>query len=111
MKPRKELPDPHTVLDEVTTFVKLAKDGTPSAFHGRAALTVFSGLEVNDGARRASPVWPPGGPRAFPTAGIYAHCIDGQATAANQRIAEALGTQDAEQDPGDEDNGDTEQAF
>jgi len=32
VKPRKELPDPHTVLDEVTTFVKLAKDGTPSAF-------------------------------------------------------------------------------
>jgi hypothetical protein len=27
VKPRKELPDPHTVLDEVTTFVKLAKDG------------------------------------------------------------------------------------
>ena len=41
---------------------------------------------------------------------IYAHCIDGQATAANQRIAEALGTQDAEQDPGDEGDGDIEQA-
>ena len=27
---------------------------------------------------------------------IYAHCIDGQATAANQRIAEALGIKDAE---------------
>jgi hypothetical protein len=27
VKPRKELPDPATVLDEVTTFVKLAKDG------------------------------------------------------------------------------------
>ena len=41
---------------------------------------------------------------------IYAHCIDGQATAANQRIADALGTGDAEQDPGDEDSGDTKQA-
>ena len=41
---------------------------------------------------------------------IYAHCIDGQATAANQRIAEALDIQDAEQDPGDEGDGDTEQA-
>jgi hypothetical protein len=41
---------------------------------------------------------------------IYAHCIDGQATAANQRIAEALGIQDAEDDPGDEGDGDTEQA-
>jgi len=40
---------------------------------------------------------------------IYAHCIDGQATVANQRIA-ALGTQDAEQDPGDEDNDNIEQA-
>ena len=30
---------------------------------------------------------------------IYAHCTDGQATAANQRTAEALGTQDAEEDP------------
>ena len=39
---------------------------------------------------------------------IYAHCIDGQATAANQRIAEALGTQDTEQDPGDEGDGDME---
>jgi len=27
VKPRKELPDPDIVLDEVTTFVKLAKDG------------------------------------------------------------------------------------
>jgi len=41
---------------------------------------------------------------------IYAHCIDGQATAANQRIAEARGTSDAEEDPGDEDDGDIEQA-
>ena len=40
---------------------------------------------------------------------IYAHCIDGQATAANQRIADALGTQDADQDPDEEDDGDTEQ--
>ena len=41
---------------------------------------------------------------------IYAHCIDGQATAANQRIAEALGTRDTEQDLGDEGDGDIEQA-
>jgi hypothetical protein len=33
---------------------------------------------------------------------IYAHCIDGQADAANQRIADALGTQDIrpESEPG-----------
>ena len=41
---------------------------------------------------------------------IYAHCIDGQATAANQRIAEDLGTRDTEQDLGDEGDGDIEQA-
>jgi hypothetical protein len=33
-----------------------------------------------------------------------------RATAANQRIAEALGIQDAEEDPGDEGDGDIEQA-
>jgi hypothetical protein len=41
---------------------------------------------------------------------IYAHCIDGQATAANKRIAEALGTSDAEEDPGDEGDADIKQA-
>jgi hypothetical protein len=41
---------------------------------------------------------------------IYAHCIDGQATAANQRTADALGSQAAQQDLGDEGDGDTEQA-
>ena len=41
---------------------------------------------------------------------IYARCIDGQATAANQRITEALGIRDAEADPGDESDNDTEQA-
>jgi hypothetical protein len=38
---------------------------------------------------------------------IYAHCIDGQADAANQRITDALG---AEPVPGDEADGDSEQA-
>jgi hypothetical protein len=41
---------------------------------------------------------------------IYAHCIDGQADAANRRITDALGTQDAEPEPGGEQDGDTEQA-
>jgi len=39
--------------------------------------------------------WPPSHPSAI---------------AANRRIAEALGTQDAEEDPGDESDGDTGQA-
>ena len=38
----------------------------------------------------------------------YAHCIDGQATAANQRIAEVLGTQDVKEDLSDEGDDDTE---
>ena len=41
---------------------------------------------------------------------IYAHCIDGQADAANRRITDALGTQDAMPEPGDEADGDSEQA-
>ena len=41
---------------------------------------------------------------------IYAHCIAGQATAANQRVTDALGIRDADPDPGDEDDDDTEQA-
>jgi hypothetical protein len=31
---------------------------------------------------------------------IYAHCIDGQADAANERITDALSTPEAEQEPG-----------
>jgi hypothetical protein len=41
---------------------------------------------------------------------IYAHCIDGQADAANQRITEALGALEVEQDPGDEGDADSEPA-
>jgi hypothetical protein len=41
---------------------------------------------------------------------IYAHCIDGQADAANQRITDALGTQDTGREPGDEGDGGVEQA-
>jgi hypothetical protein len=40
---------------------------------------------------------------------IYAHRIDGQG-AANQRIADALDIQDAEEDLGDESDGDIEKA-
>ena len=40
---------------------------------------------------------------------IHAHCFDGQATAANERIADALGICDAEPDLGDEDEADREQ--
>ncbi len=36
---------------------------------------------------------------------IYAHCIDGQADAANQRITDALGTRDTEPEPGGDEDG------
>jgi hypothetical protein len=41
---------------------------------------------------------------------IYTHCIDGQASAANQRITDALSTPEAEQDPGDEGDAGSEPA-
>jgi hypothetical protein len=43
---------------------------------------------------------------------IYAHCIDGQADAANQRITDALGTTepDPESSPGGEGDEDSEPA-
>jgi hypothetical protein len=41
---------------------------------------------------------------------IYAHCIDGKADTANQRITDALGIQEAQRDLGDEGDGDSEQA-
>jgi hypothetical protein len=40
---------------------------------------------------------------------IYAHCIDGQADAANQRITYALGVQDTQSESGDEGDDDSEQ--
>lgn len=39
---------------------------------------------------------------------IYAHCIDGQANAAKRRITDAISTPEAEQDPGDEGDADSE---
>jgi hypothetical protein len=41
---------------------------------------------------------------------IYAHCIDAQADAANQRIADALGTTNSESCPGDEGDAGSEPA-
>jgi hypothetical protein len=64
------------------------------------SLWLNSGVPATEVARRA-------GHGVAVLLKIYAHCIGGQDTAANQRIADALGTQDTEQDP---DDGDTEQA-
>ena len=67
------------------------------------SLWLNSGVPATEVARRA-------GHGVAVLLKIYAHCIDGQATAANQRIAEALGSQDDGQDPDDEGDGDIEKA-
>jgi integrase len=71
--------------------------------HAAVSLWLNSGVPATEVARRA-------GHGVAVLLKIYAHCIDGQATAANQRIADALDSQDAAQDLGDEGDGDTEQA-
>ena len=71
--------------------------------HAVVSLWLNSGVPATEVARRA-------GHGVAVLLKIYAHCIDGQATAADQRIAEALGIQDAEEGLGDEGDGDTDQA-
>ncbi len=71
--------------------------------HAAVSLWLNSGVPATEVARRA-------GHGVAVLLKIYAHCIDGQATVANQRIAEALGIQDAEEGLGDEGDGDTDQA-
>jgi integrase len=71
--------------------------------HAAVSLWLNSGVPATEVARRT------GHGAAVPLK-IYAHCIDGQATAANQRIADALGIRNAEQDPSDEGDGHAEQA-
>jgi hypothetical protein len=59
----------------------------------------------------SGPLHAPRGARAV-LLKIYAHCIDGQADAANQRITDALGVQNtrSESEPGDEGDEGSEQA-
>ena len=67
------------------------------------SLWLNSGVPATEVARRA-------GHGVAVLLKIYAHCIDGQADAANQRITDALGAQDAGPDPGGEGDDDGEQA-
>ena len=53
---------------------------------------------------------PPGRARRRGPAEDLRDCIDDKADAANRRIADALGTKDAEPEPGGEQDGDSEQA-
>ena len=73
--------------------------------HAAVSLWLNSGVPATEVARRA-------GHGVAVLLKIYAHCIDGQADAANKRITDALGTQDAqpEPEPGDEGDGDSAQA-
>ena len=70
--------------------------------HAAVSLWLNSGVPATEVARRA-------GHGVAVLLKIYAHCIDGQADAANQRITDALGTTGAEQGPSDEGD-DSEQA-
>ena len=56
------------------------------------SLWLNSGVPATEVARRA-------GHGVAVLLKIYAHCIDGQADAANQRITDALTTPEADQDP------------
>jgi integrase len=71
--------------------------------HAAVSLWLNSGVPATEVARRA-------GHGVAVLLKIYAHCIDGQASAANQRITDALSTPEAEQDPGDEGDADSEPA-
>jgi integrase len=69
--------------------------------HAAVSLWLNSGVPATEVARRA-------GHGVAVLLKIYAHCIDGQADAANQRITDALGT--TEPGPGDEGDAGSEQA-
>ena len=74
--------------------------GRPGSLPGRHAavsLWLNSGVPATEVARRA-------GHGVAVLLKIYAHCIDGQADAANQPITDALGTTEPEPGPGDEED-------
>jgi integrase len=71
--------------------------------HAAVSLWLNSGVPATEVARRA-------GHGVAVLLKIYAHCIDGQADAANRRITDALCAQDSEPGPDDEKDGGSEQA-
>jgi integrase len=71
--------------------------------HAAVSLWLNSGVPTTEVARRA-------GHGVAVLLKIYAHCIDGQADAANKRITDALGIQDTQPESGDEGDDDSEQA-
>jgi integrase len=71
--------------------------------HAAVSLWLNSGVPATEVARRA-------GHGVAVLLKIYAHCIDGQADAANKHITSALGDAEGEPGPGEEEDGDSEQA-
>jgi integrase len=71
--------------------------------HAAVSLWLNSGVPATEIARRA-------GHGVAVLLKIYAHCIDGQANAANQRITDALGIQGTQPDLGDEGEGESDRA-
>jgi integrase len=71
--------------------------------HAAVSLWLNSGVPATEVARRA-------GHGVAVLLKIYAHCIDGQADAANQRITDALGTKDTQPEPDGEEDGDSKKA-
>ena len=71
--------------------------------HAAVSLWLNSGVPATEAARRA-------GHGVAVLLKIYAHRIDGQADAANQRIADALSTQDTQPESEPADDGDDDSA-
>jgi len=71
--------------------------------HAAVSLWLNSGVPATEVARRA-------GHGIAVLLKIYAHCIDGQADAANRRITDALATQDPAPGPDGREEGDSHQA-
>ncbi len=71
--------------------------------HAAVSPWLNSGVPATEVARRA-------GHGVAVLLKIYAHCIDGQADAANKRITDALGIQDTQPESGDEGDDHSEQA-
>ena len=76
---------------------------TDGEWHAAVSLWLNSGVPATEVARRA-------GHGVAVLLKIYAHCIDGQADAANKRITDALSIPEADHDPGGEGDADSEPA-
>jgi integrase len=72
--------------------------------HAAVSLWLNSGVPATEVARRA-------GHGVAVLLKVYAHCIDGQANAANARISDALDSHDPCLDPAGKDQGDSEQVL